>query len=355
MENCQKNSIKMILAGMCLICLPGLPVQAQSDTNEDTDVTHCILNIDLDFAAKTISGISSITATAIKDDLSTFTIDLRDNMIVDKVSLGEVPTDYDRTGHEIVVKLNNKYQPGESFTVSVEYHGQPKSLGFGSFRWSQHNEEPIVSSFSCPWNAHTWWPCKEHKTTDDLQDKFTMDMWITVPDDKIAVANGNLLGTDSIDGDHKRFHWKESYPIMTYLVAFAATNYTQFTLEYEHGAGVMPVVIYCYPERLDYARENTQDLLDQISVLGEYYGEYPFITEKYGIAQFQGGASMEHQTMTFQSGFSSGLNVHELAHQWWGDMITCKTWGDMWLNEGFATYTEALYKEKRLGGTLEDY
>ncbi|MCP4709081.1 MAG: M1 family metallopeptidase [Planctomycetes bacterium] len=355
MKNCQKNSIKLILAVSCLILLPTLPVQAQSDTNEDTDVTHCALDIDLDFEAKTISGVSSITATSLRDDLSTFTIDLRDNMIVDEVLLGGTSADYGRPGHEIVVKLNKKYQKGESFTVSVEYHGQPKSIGFGSFRWSQHEEEPIVSSFSCPWNAHTWWPCKEHKTTDDLQDKFTMDMWITVPDDKIAVANGVLSGEENIADERKRYYWKESYPIMTYLVAFAATNYAQFTLEYEHDDGVMPVVIYCYPERLDYAKERTGNLVEQIAVLSEYYGEYPFVKEKYGIAQFQGGASMEHQTMTFQSGFSSGLNVHELAHQWWGDMITCETWGDMWLNEGFATFTEALYVEKKPGGTQEDY
>jgi len=119
----------------------------------------------------------------------------------------------------------------------------------------------------------------------------------------------------------------------------------------------MPVVFYAYPESETTMRNGTADLLTQLATFSrpDVYGQYPFINEKYGIVQFPWGGGMEHQTLTSQGAFSSWLNAHELAHQWWGDAVTCATWHDFWLNEGFATFSEALYLEKKPGGTPSAY
>jgi aminopeptidase N len=98
-----------------------------------------------------------------------------------------------RAGHTIEITLDRPYSNGESFEVVVAYHGSPQKLGFGSFDWSTHNGTVVASSLSEPWYAHTWWPCK-----DSLGDKFTLDMWVTVPDWMVVASNGLLVGTDTI-------------------------------------------------------------------------------------------------------------------------------------------------------------
>lgn len=323
---------------------------AYRESDYYTDVTHCQLNLEINPTTKVVSGTSAVTVTSLVDGLAIFTIDLRDNMTVDGVT-GAVSS-YSRVGHTIEIALDRPYDSGESFTVTIAYHGVPQNLGFSSFAWSSHGGAAIFATLSEPWFAHTWWPCK-----DCLDDKFIMDMWVTVPDWMVVTSNGLLMGTNTVAGGKKRYWWHESYPIATYLVSLTGTNYVHWTYSYEHDAGTMPVEMYAYPESESSVRSNTSSLVSQIETFSrdDVFGEYPFINEKYGIAQFQWSGGMENQTMTSQGVYSSWLNAHELAHQWWGDMITCATWHDVWLNEGFATYAEAVYAEKKPGGSYSSY
>jgi aminopeptidase N len=325
---------------------------AHAEEYEDIDVTHCFLDIELEPVTETLSGTNALTVTSLVNNLTTLTLDLRDNMVVDNVTMTGLPVAFTRPGHKVEITLDQVYDTGESFEVVVAYHGSPEDIGFASFRWSIHDGTKLAATLSQPWYAHTWWPCK-----DALGDKFTMDIWVTVPDWMVVASNGLLQGTDSVGGGKLRYRWYESYPIITYLVSLAATNYTHWTEYYDHAGGSMPVEFYSYPENLSWMQAGVADVVEQIETfsLSEVFGEYPFINEKYGIAQFAGTGGMEHQTITSQSTFLWWLNAHELAHQWWGDMITCGTWHDIWLNEGFATYSEAVYQEKRPGGSFADY
>ena len=328
----------------------GLAAARESDSR--ADVTHCFLNIDIDPTTKVVSGTNAITAKSLVSSLSQFIIDLRDNMTIDSVTLNGNAASHTRTGHTIIVALNRPYDVNESFIVTIGYHGIPQNIGFSSFAWSSHNGNAIFATLSEPYFAHTWWPCKEA-----LNDKFTMDMWVTVPNWMTVTSNGLLQGTDTLAGNKKRYRWHESYPIATYLVSLTGTNYVHWTYDYSHDDVYMPVEMYAYPENESYIQSSTSNLVTQIATFSrpDVYGEYPFINEKYGIAQFQWGGGMENQTLTSQGAFASWLNAHELAHQWWGDMITCATWHDIWLNEGFATYSEAIYSEKKPGGSFSSY
>lgn len=338
---------------------PSAPSAESLLAQPDTDVTHCFLDLELDFDSKIIKPGSSNTlyVTSRVDGLTQMTVDLQSNMVVDAVTVNGNAATYTRPTNAILINLGATYNAGASFQVKVAYHGSPLDIPFfGSTHefFGVHSGSDIASTLSQPYYGLYWWPCKENwgGTDTPMDDKFTMDMWITVPNTMIVAANGALQGTDTLSGGRRRYRWRENYPIATYLVAFAATNYDKRVYTYEYPGGSMPVEFYIYPESVSASLPFLDDVVTAIGVFSQYYGQYPFITEKYGIAQFPWCCGMEHQTLTSQGAYTSQRrNIHELAHQWWGDDVTCKTWHDIWLNEGLATFSYALWQERRPGGS----
>jgi len=331
---------------------------ASAAATGDTDVTHCLLDIEVltSTSPKSIAGSNTLDVTSLIDGLTQFTLDLRSNMAVDAVTVNGSSASYTRKENQIVISLGSTYNTGQSFQVKVTYHGSPSSRTFfSSFSFfNTHNGSTIASTLSQPFQAHYWWPCKEN--WEYIDDKFTMDMWVTVPNSMVVASNGLLQGTDALSGSRLRYRWNESYPIATYLVSFAATNYTKQTYYYNHPGGSMPIEFYIYPEAVSESQPYLADIVQAVATYSDVYGQYPFINEKYGIAQFAWCCGMEHQTMTSQGAYTNERrNVHELAHSWWGDYVTCKTWHDVWLNEGCATFSEAVWQEKRPGGSYQAY
>ncbi len=230
-------------------------------------------------------------------------------------------------------------------SISVFYHGVPISTGFGAFIKDEHNGTPIISTLSEPYGAKEWFPCK-----NDLTDKIdSIDIIVTSPIQYRAASNGLLINEMIVNGK-KTSHWKHRYPIATYLVAISVTNYAVYSDYFHNNNDSIQILNYVYPEDSANLRTITPSTSFAMGIFDSLFGPYPFINERYGHAQFNIGGGMEHQTMTFIGGFNSWIIWHELAHQWFGNMVTCGSWHDIWLNEGFATYLNGLCHEKVSNG-----
>jgi Peptidase family M1 domain/Peptidase M1 N-terminal domain/Secretion system C-terminal sorting domain len=315
---------------------------------ETFDVTYYKINFKLTIESTYLSGYVRMEAISKVSNLSAITLDLMNSMTVDSVKAGGVTAAFVQNPTTVDITLDRSYLNGELFTVYVFYQGVPGSSGFGSFEFYSHGSPstPWIWSLSEPYGAKDWWPCKDHPS--DKAD--SVDMFVTCNSAYKVGSNGKLLSvTDNGDGTSTH-HWKEVYPISTYLVMIAVTNYAQFSNWFKYTlTDSMEILNYVLPEHLASAQSGLPVAVTGLQIFSNLFGLYPFINEKFGHAEFGWGGGMEHQTMTSLTGFGEGLVIHELAHEWFGDMITCRNWPDLWLNEGFATYCEALYNEVKYG------
>lgn len=282
-----------------------------------------------------------------KENMDEITFELSDNMVVSQIlQRGNALNFVQNSDDEVVITFPIPQNIGVLDSLTISYSGNPISSGFGSFEQGTHNGDPVIWTLSEPYGAKGWWPCKQ-----DLNDKIEMiDVYITTPqynasnEEYIAVSNG-LEQSQIVNGNNKTTHFKHQYPIPAYLVAIAVTNYEVYSHVVPNNGNPFDVVNYVYPEDLAYAQANTGVTVDIMNLFTNLFEEYPYASEKYGHAQFGWGGGMEHTTVSFMGGFSRGLVAHELAHQWYGDKITCGSWKDIWLNEGFATYLSGLVVE----------
>ncbi len=304
------------------------------------NITYYGLNLNITYSPNYLKGIATINAKSTENGLTNFFLDLQDTMHVDSVLLNSSQIYFKHSLAKLEIALPRSYNIGEQFSVVIYYQGIPGSSGFGSFEFSSHNNAPAIWSLSEPYGASDWFPCKD--TPADKAD--SSDVWVTCSNSLTAASNGTLQAVvDNGDGTHT-FKWKNIYPIAQYLISIAISNYTVYTTYYHYApSDSMPIVFYIYPEDYNIAKPYLDKVANMIAIFSKFYGPYPFLKEKYGEAQFGWGGGMEHQTMTSLGGFDEDLEAHELAHQWYGDKITCADWQDIWLNEGFASFSEAVY------------
>lgn len=308
------------------------------------DVTYHKLEFTVNPNVYAITGKVTTTFTALSN-MTTVTFDLTNQLNVSSVKQGTTNLTYVQNANdELVITLPGTLTAGNSATVEINYSGAPAS-GEQAFTRTTHNGTPIIWTLSEPFGARDWWPCKQ-----DLNDKIeSIDIYITAPSQYVSVANGVEPAPPVVNGSNKTTHFHHGYPIPAYLVAIAVTNYQVYTQTAGTAPNTFPIINYIYPENYTNA---VNDLAQTVPIMDLYenlFETYPFHNEKYGHAQFGWGGGMEHTTVSFMTNFSRELIAHEMAHQWFGDKITCGTWKDIWLNEGFATYLAALVIENMDG------
>ncbi len=329
--------------------------QMMSSSNLNTgnyDVKYHRLELNVDPSQAFISG-DITTYFEAKEAMTEITFDLADNMAVSQVLQRGNNLDFTQNSNdELVISLPVSQNQGVLDSLTVSYSGNPISSGFGSFEQTTHDGDPIIWTLSEPYGAKGWWPCKQ-----DLIDKVdSIDVHISTPEFNpsnetyVAVSNGIEI-SQSVESTEKITHFKHRHPIPAYLVAIAVTNYQVYSHQVPNSGNPFDIINYVYPESLESAQASTGVTVDIMNIFTDLFEEYPFADEKYGHAQFGWGGGMEHTTVSFMGSFSRGLIAHELAHQWFGNKITCGSWKDIWLNEGFATYLAALAIENIDGET----
>ncbi|AWI25301.1 M1 family aminopeptidase [Flavobacterium pallidum] len=300
------------------------------------DITYQKLEFTVDPAVYFISGKVTTTFTALSQ-MATVVFDLTNELTVSTVKRNNVTLSFTQNNNnEVVIALPGGLAAGASTTVEITYSGQP-STNNEAFTTEEHDGAPVLYTLSEPYGAQDWWPCKQ-----DLNDKINnIDVYITAPSQYVSVSNGKQL-EETINGAYKTTHFHHGHPIPAYLVAIAVTNYSIYTQMAGSTPNVFPIVNYIYPENLAANMNNLAQTVPIMNLYEQLFETYPFADEKYGHAQFGWGGGMEHTTVSFMVSFGRGLIAHELGHQWFGDKVTCGTWKDIWLNEGFATYLAAL-------------
>jgi len=327
--------------------------QTQNSTlnqnQEKIDIKFYELNLDIDFNSSRIHG--SVTVNGVIGNIypDFIELDLYDNMTVDSILQNNIPILYLHENDMLKIPLSDITLDDENlFSLTIFYQGTPDHCGAGGFKFDEHQNIGHVWTLSEAYCARSWWPCK-----DDPSDKAdSVNIIISVPlEPAYIVASNGLLSSTTINNNKKTYFWKERYPITTYLVSLAIYPYTKWVDQYVSpiSSDTMLIEHYVFPDRYEASYPNYSLTKDMLSFFSELFGEYPFISEKYGHADFTWGGGMEHQTLSSMGSFSQNLMVHELGHSWWGNLITCKTFNDIWLNEGFARYCQALWAEHMYG------
>ena len=319
---------------------------AEIAETEKYDVHFYNLDLNMNNISTYLSGSVEIHAKA-KVNLDSALFELFETLAISEIKVNNNPVGFSRILNKVRVPVNAS--PNQNFIIKVTYAGNPPTAqtnplgGSGLTAGSSPSwGNKVVWSLSEPFSAYEWFAVKQSLT--DKADSCAVA--ITVPDTCKAGSNGLLENVEALGNGFTRYEWKHRHPIDYYLISVAVAKYVDYSIYANPAGSIGPVLIqnYIYDNPL-----TLPNFIDEINETGAFmelfanqFGPYPFADEKYGHCMAPLGGGMEHQTMTTQGFFEKTLTAHELAHQWWGNNVTCASWCDIWINEGFASYSEYL-------------
>lgn len=324
---------------------------SQIQRTEMYDVHYYKLDLSVERTSTDVAGTVEMHATVSAATLDSALFELYPSLAISEIRVNGTPTPFTRNNTAVTVPLNLVF--GNSFIIETDYAGTPpdqQSNPLGGSGMSNDTSpswgNQVTWTLSEAFVAYEWFPCKQ-----SLRDKIdSSDVWITTDTSNLAGSNGTLQQIVNLGGGKHRFEWSSRYPIDYYLISISVAEYVDYSY-YCHPANLpgdsilIQNYVYNNPGTLPNFLTDILQTGDFVEYFSELYGLYPFWKEKYGhcMAPISGG--MEHQTMTTQGYFEKSLTVHEMGHQWFGDLVTCSSWADIWVNEGFASYTEYLMFE----------
>ena len=317
------------------------------------DVLHYDLTLEVDPERKAVEGSLELTAKAVQP-LKRIALDLSNELQVRGVAMDGKDPRFEHVDGRIWIDLPKEVGAGATFKVKVAYGGNPRVARtppwVGGFTWAKTKSGAHWVATSCQGEgADLWWPCKDHPSDKPAG----MDLRITVPKGLLVAANGTLQER-KVEDAKERFHWKVASPVSNYCIALNIAPYVEIRDTYQSVDGTkVPFVLYVLPESEERARPFAKQFLAHLNWFERTLGPYPFRHEKYGVVETP-HLGMEHQTIiAYGNGWRDEdydwLHHHELAHEWWGNLVTCSDWKDMWIHEGFGTYVQAWYLEELRG------
>jgi aminopeptidase N len=319
------------------------------------DVTFYDLNLTLDPKHKKLGGEVTIKFTAL-ENLTTIRIDLYKNLKIYSISQAGRTIPFKREERAVYLYLPEELYAGKDYSLMVSYGGSPlqarKPPWQGGMVWKKDKRgNPWIGVTCESEGASTWFPCKDHLS--DEPDSVRLHM--TVPKGLQVISNGKMEDHISLQGK-ETFTWSTHYPINIYNITFYAGKFEHIADTMSTGQGILNLDYYVMPENLVKAKNHFRQVKDVINIYSSAYGPYPWITEDFKLVEspYEG---MEHQTaIAYGSGYQNipwlggdYIIVHETAHEWWGNAVSVSDFSDIWLQEGFATYSEMIFAEKKKG------
>jgi aminopeptidase N len=348
----------LCVIGLLLFALPS-PGQTvdwsqkalQSERGRSYDALHYLIKISLDLDRRSFEGATTVTVASFREGLETCVLDAEEFTVTSVLSEDGQPLRFDQAAKELAVHLPRPYKFGEELSFTCFYHGRDPKIGLKFMAETQDNPQ-LVFSDSFPENVHHWFPCFDYPN-----DKVTNEIVATVKRGLKVAANGRLVSVieDAAAGT-ATYHWSQDLPHSTYLIFLAAAPYVVVRDSYK----TLPVNYWVYPQDAAKVGPTYGKTPKMIEFFNRIYGyDYPW--QKYdqvsvpsgGGAESTSATAMTHRIMVDEKGEPDfpaiGIVSHELAHQWWGDLITLRSWAHTWLNESFGTYSDYLYHRYEKG------
>lgn len=316
------------------------------------DVYFYDLHLKIDTATHSISGYNIITYKNVTG-YSTMQVDLFSNMIIDSILHGNSKLTYTRDGNAVFIKFNSIQQKNKKDSIRFYYHGKPQIAKNppwdGGFVWSHDSlGKPWIDVACEGTGASLWWPCKDH-----LSDKpDSMRMSFDIPNGLMCVSNGRLRSTQNLNNGCTRFTWFVSSPIINYDVTLNIADYAHISDYYlNSNKDTLTLDYYVLRYNENKARIHFAEVKPMLACYEKFFGKYPFYKDGYKLVETTYWG-MEHQScVAYGNQYHNNpfgvdfIIIHESAHEWWGNSVSCSDPADMWIHEAFATYAEALYVE----------
>jgi aminopeptidase N len=319
------------------------------------DVTFYDLNLNLDPEHEKLEGEVTIRFRAL-ENLSTIRFDLYKNLKINNISMSGRTLSFKRNDRAVYIDLPGSLDEGQEYSFTVSYGGNPLKASNppweGGMVWRRDKRGNPWIGVTCESEGGSiWFPCKDHLS--DEPDSVRLHM--TVPAGLQVVSNGLMEKHVSVPGK-EIFTWSTHYPINIYNITFYAGKYEYLSDTMLTGQGTLKLDYYVLPENLEKAKYHFRQVKDVIRIYSDAFGPYPWIKEDYKLVEspYEG---MEHQTaIAYGNGYQDlpwlggdYIIIHESAHEWWGNAVSVSDFSDIWLQEGFATYSELVYAERKKG------